>query len=71
MMGTAKVARLIQKLGTRTRCEFIDHSLSNEDILKLKKEPSKSFETKCRTCEHKLLAKVHPLATNSYMLIEI
>lgn len=71
-MSNGKLGNLIKKGVTRIICIlFRRHAIREDELIKFKNNPSKPYHTQCKTCNHPILAEVHPLDSKSYILLEI
>lgn len=61
---------LLKELIVRAKCMFVSHEMTEKDYQQFKNNPYEELTINCKTCNHPLLARKHPVK-NTYMLIEV
>jgi hypothetical protein len=70
-MNKTGVGDFLKAIITQIACLlFRRHTIREDALVEFKKNLTKPYPTKCKTCEHPLLAQLHPEDSKSYILVE-
>lgn len=70
-MNKMRVGDFVKAIITSIACLVLRrHTIREDDLVEFKKNVTKPYPTKCMSCEHPLLARLHPEDSRSYILVE-